>query len=137
MKHKWSLWLLIAGLALVFGYFGVDKFRNPLLWIGFLPAWTDGFLGIAKGAWLNVLGIIEIALALLIVIPKPLLRLIGSALITLHLLVVVLQVGWNDIGVRDLGLMLASAALFMLLWQECIPSLNIQKNAAAKMEVIV
>ncbi len=37
-----SRWTLIAGLAFVFIYFGIDKFVHPLIWIGWMPAWLDG-----------------------------------------------------------------------------------------------
>ena len=109
-------YLLTAALAIVFAWFGIDKFRNAYLWIGFMPAWMDGFLGFStKGVWIFVVGGIEIILAAMLLVPARRIRQAGAVLIALHLAAVLVQVGWNDIGVRDLGLLLSSVALAFLL----------------------
>ncbi len=105
---------IIVALAFVFAYFGIDKFFHPTLWQGFMPAWIDGLLGMPVKTWLFVFGAIEIILAVLILVPHRRVRQAGALLIVLHLMGVLWQVGWNDIGVRDLGLMLCSAGLFFL-----------------------
>ena len=107
--------LLLSGLALVFGWFGIDKFRNTFMWVGFLPSWMDGFLGYSKDIWIAVIGAIEILLAVMIVIPVRRVRQTGASLMALHLLGILTQVGWNDIAVRDIGLLMSSVALLMLL----------------------
>ncbi len=59
----------------------------------------------------------EITMAILIIIPSRIVRRTGSALIVLHFLAILSQVGINnDIGIRDIGLMLSSVALFLFLW---------------------
>lgn len=114
-RKRIAVWCLTAALVIVFGWFGIEKFQNPLLWIGFLPMWTDGFLGVSKDIWLMVMGVLELLFALMLIIPVRRVRQAGALLIAAHLVVVVLQVGLNDIGVRDLGLLLSSVALFLLL----------------------
>lgn len=106
---------LISGLAFVFGWFGVDKFLHPTIWTGFLPLWMDGFLGYPDTVWILLIGAVEILLALMIIVPIRIVRQIGVAVIALHLLAVIWQVGWNDIGVRDIGLLLSSLALLAAL----------------------
>ncbi len=100
---------------MVFGYFGIDKFLNPVLWTGFLPLWMDGALGMPKEIWILVVGATEILMALMLLIPVSAIRHLGAGLMVLHLIAVLQQVGWNDIGARDTALMLAAAALFLLI----------------------
>ena len=110
-----ALMFLIGGLAFVFGWFGIDKFVHPTIWTGFLPTWMDGFLGYSKLFWIAVIGASEILFALMILIPVRIVRQAGAAFIALHLVGVLWQVGWNDIAVRDIGLLLSSGALLALL----------------------
>ena len=106
---------LIGGLAFVFGWFGIDKFVHPTLWMGFLPPWMDGFLGISKTVWIVIVGASEILLALMILIPVRMIRQLGAAFMGIHLLGVLWQLGWNDIAVRDIGLLTGSIALLLLI----------------------
>jgi len=114
-RHSFALYALIIGLATVFGYFGYDKFANPLIWIGWLPPWMDGLLGLSKEVWLKVTAGIEIVLAILIIVPKVKVRQAGAVLMALHLIGVLTQTGFNDIAIRDFGLLMASVGLFFLL----------------------
>jgi hypothetical protein len=69
--------------------------------------------------WIKIIGGAEIIMALLIVIPSRIARMTGSALIVLHFLGILSQVGINnDICIRDIGLMLSSVALFLFLWEQ-------------------
>lgn len=118
MKRNLPILVLIVSLAFVFGYFGIDKFVDPLLWMGFLPAWMNGLLGMDKTVWVKIVGSIEIVIALMLLIPQRTVRMAGAVLVPLHLLAVLAQVSWNDVGVRDIGLLLSAVALFLLLRQE-------------------
>ena len=115
MKAVFARWILIASLVFVFLYFGIDKFVHPILWVGFLPLWMNGMMGIENDAWIIIIGVLEVVLALLLIIPVSIIRKIGTILIALHLLGIIWQVGWNDVAVRDIGLMLSAVALFFLL----------------------
>lgn len=115
-RKSLAVYLLCAGLALVFIAFGVWKFTEPVLWYGFLPGWmSGGDFGMSRDAWLIVLGVIEIALGVMLILPVQAVRKTAAAIIVLHLMVVVWQVGWNDVGVRDIGLLFSAGALWMLL----------------------
>ena len=107
--------LLLIGLVIVFAVFGIEKLVTPIDWIGWMPTWMDGLLGIRVQVWLTVIGVAELLIALLLVLPWRKIRRVGATLASLHLLGIVLSVGWNDIGVRDIGLLFASLALMMLL----------------------
>lgn len=108
-------WLLIFSLVFVFGYFGIDKFVHPNTWIAWLPDWMDGLSGLPNSAWLKLIAASELLLALLLIIPIRSVQRIGVILIILHLLGILTQVGWNDIAVRDINIMITGIALLALL----------------------
>ncbi len=115
MRPHLARWILILGLAFVFIVFGVDKFVRPILWIGWMPAWIDGFLGYSKDIWLKIFGVQEVIFGALLLVPHRRIRQLGSILISPHLVAILTQTGWNDIAVRDIGLLAASISLFFLL----------------------
>ncbi len=107
--------LLTVGVVFVFGYFGIDKFVHPQLWIGWLPDWMSGLLGFSLNGWLSIIGFLEILFALMLLIPVRAIRQAGAVLCALHLVGVLTQTGWNDIAVRDIGLLLMCLGLFALI----------------------
>jgi len=107
--------ILIAGQVFVFAYFGIDKFVHPELWLGWIPMWMDNLLGMPRETWLSIIGVSETLMAILLLIPVRSVRLTGAILIALHLAGIITQVGWNDVGVRDIGLLIADLALIFLL----------------------
>lgn len=104
-------WLLIFGLAFVFGYFGIDKLIHPELWTQWMPVWMDGLMGFSTEGWVKVIGIVEIILAAGLVIPWPGTQRIAAGLSVFHLAAILTQTGWNDIAVRDIGLLAMALAL--------------------------
>lgn len=108
-------YVLIAALAFLFIWFGVDKLIHPNTWIGWMPTWMDGLLGFEIGMWLSVVGVIEFVLGVLLLIPVRKVRIVATAIIILHLAFVVFQVGWNDIGIRDVALLGSAVSLLLLL----------------------
>ena len=113
-KHV-AMVLLIAALAFVFLVFGAWKFVAPILWIGWIPPWMEGFLGLSRETWLSIIGALEVVFAILLLVPLRRVRRIGCVLVMAHLVAVLTQTGWNDVFVRDAGLLVASLALFVLL----------------------
>ena len=112
MQPRVSRFLLIIALAYVFLFFGLDKFVRPLLWIGWIPPSFDGFLGFTRSIWLQIFGVIEIVLGVLLLIPRVQIQRIAAAVMALHLGAVLTQTGLlTDTGVRDTGLFLAALSL--------------------------
>lgn len=102
-KNK-LIWIPIGFLAFVFLFFGIDKFVHPDVWIGWIPAWMDGLLGLSQGAWSNIAGVSEILFALLLLVPK--LRFWGALGMTLQLLFITMVLTrFSEIGIRDIGLL--------------------------------
>lgn len=107
--------ILITGLAFVFLYFGIDKFVHPLLWIGWIPKWMDGLGGFTSDQWLQIIGVTEALIGAAFLFPVRIVRQIATVVAVLHLLGVLSQVGWNDITVRDIGLLAMTVAVWFLL----------------------
>jgi len=101
--------LLVLGLAYVFLWFGYEKIFVTELWEGWMPMWLEGFLGLSKTLWTQILGTIEIILGLGILFPKT--RFVSAVLIFANLLVVVWITRLSDVGIRDTGLLLMALAL--------------------------
>lgn len=80
-----------------------------------MPSWMDGLLGLEVEMWMNIVGVAEFVLGVLLLIPYRKVQIVACSLIILHLLFVVFQVGWNDIGIRDIGLLGAAVSLLLLL----------------------
>jgi len=113
-KHL-ATFLLIGTLVFVFGWFGLDKLRSPILWSGFLPLWMDGLFQVGNDSWIVVIGILELLFALLLLVPIRRIRQTAAILIAAHFTGIIWQVGWNDVGVRDIGLLMSDVALMILL----------------------
>lgn len=108
-------WILLLGLAFVFLWFGIDKFVHPSLWIGWMPDGMNGMMGMQNNSWMQLVAVTEIVIALTLIIPVRTLQQIASIAASLHLLAILTQVGWNEIAVRDIGLLFMSVAVWFLL----------------------
>lgn len=108
-------WTLIAGVAFVFLYFGIDKFVHPTLWIGWMPDWIDGLAGQTDDAWMQFIGVSEIVIGVAVLIPVRIIQKAGALFATIHLAGILTQVGWNDVAVRDAGLISMTMALWYLI----------------------
>jgi len=114
-RNDYAKTALVAGLVLIFGYFGITKFTEPEVWISFIPQGFDGFLGLARGTWLSIFGVIELVLAAALLFPHRMVRKVAAFAMAAHLVGVLTQVGWNDVAVRDIGIMMSALALGILL----------------------
>lgn len=109
-----ATWILSIGLAAVFGFFGFDKFAEPLLWLGWMPLWMDDLLDMPVDSWLMVVGAIEVIVAILVLVPVWNVRRAGAVLMTLQLLAILPIAGFNDIGLRDFAMMMNAITLAAL-----------------------
>lgn len=107
-------WLLTLGLLYVFGWFGIDKLLNPLTWVGWMPGMLEGLFGFSKVIWTQIIGGIEVALALGLLIPW--IKRYAALFMFLHLIAVLAVTGFSEIGIRDTGLLFMAAGLTVLVW---------------------
>ena len=113
---KTSHLFLRLGLALVFLWFGIDKFIHPDYWINaWTPLWLQSILNGMNIGNLNFIyanGIFEIILGLGFVF--NIFVKLFALLTVIFLLIVILSFGLNEVIIRDAGLI--GAALALLFW---------------------
>lgn len=110
-----AIWILSLGLAVVFGWFGIDKFLTPAAWLGWIPSWMDGLLGMPAATWLRIIAASEILFAIMLLVPVRNVRRAGAVLIAVQLLGILPIAGFNDVGLRDFAMMMSAVALAILL----------------------
>jgi uncharacterized membrane protein YphA (DoxX/SURF4 family) len=104
--------LLKAGIGLVFLLFGIDKFRTPQLWLGYLPQWLVDLAPVDKLTLLYGIGAIEAAIGaalLLGILVRP-----AAFLASVMLVGIILASGFTDVAIRDVGLLAGALALLFL-----------------------
>ncbi len=99
------------GLAVVFIWFGIDKFLAPEAWVGWIPSWLYRLIRGWDTPFLYLLGGAEVALGLSF-LTGWYMRMAAAAA-SVFLIAVIVSSGFSDIIVRDIGLL--GAALSLLL----------------------
>ncbi|MBI4155233.1 DoxX family membrane protein [Candidatus Woesearchaeota archaeon] len=122
---KYGPLVLRLGLAIVLLWFGINEVLNPLLMAGYIPNWFTNLSPISINSFMILNGSFEILLGILLVL--GLFTRIAAILTTLHLLFIIIALGYNEIAIRDFGLFMA--ALSLSLTKECYLSLdNLRKK---------
>ena len=96
-------------LGLVFFLFGIDQLLHPILWTAWIPDWTSIMLPAEKIVMLN--GVLDLTLGTLLLL--GLFTRLVAAIAVLHLAGIVATVGYNDIGIRDLGFLILAISIFL------------------------
>jgi len=107
---KYSKPLLRISLSLVFLYFGYQQITNPAAWTGFVPSYAL-ILGLTAEKLVLINSLLELSLGTLLLI--GLYTRLSSLILSLHLLAIAHSIGFNPLGIRDLGLALATLAIFL------------------------
>jgi len=123
ITNKTSYLILRLGLAFIFLWFGTDKLIHPNYWINtWIPQWLSGLLSSISIKTLNYIyiqGVFEIAIGLGFML-NTFIR-IFAFLASLFLLLIILNIGINEVTIRDIGLL--SGTLTILFWQTRRPSM--------------
>ena len=107
---EYSPAVLRISISLVILWFGLTNIFNPEVLISYIPEFAYSF-NIGSTTLLLITGIFEIVFGLLLLI--GLFTRLSSSLLFLHLLIITIGLGYNDIAVRDFGLALATLAIFL------------------------
>lgn len=103
-------WLLVAAVSVVFLGFGVWELVNPQYWVSFLPSFLSGFAPLVL-VRLHGIALVLVAAWLL---SGWKLR-IAAVFATLLMLEIntslLIEYGFSDLLIRDVGILLAAAAL--------------------------
>lgn len=113
MTHteRWGLTIVRVGLAGVLLWFGAQQLLDPADWIGYVPGYAISLSGLVPETIVLFNGSAEIAFGLLLLLG---LFTRGAALFMgLHLALIAVSLGLNQIGVRDWGLALALFGLVL------------------------
>lgn len=111
-NHDWGILVLRLGLAALFLWFGFSQLLDGLNWVGWVPAWAVEVLNIPPAMIVLGNGAFEVILGGLLAF-NVWTRWAALALV-LHLAVITVEIGMNEIGVRDFGLTMATLALALL-----------------------
>ncbi|MDP3882341.1 MAG: DoxX family protein [Nanoarchaeota archaeon] len=101
--------VLRISMGIVFLWFGSQQLTNPERWTGFVPAFASFF-----GSPYNlVLGnaIFELIFGAFLIL--GLYTRLSAVLLSLHLFGIAFSIGMTPVGIRDLGLALATLVIFL------------------------
>jgi len=102
--------LLRIGLALVYLWFGISQITSPLLFTQYVP---DFISGVIENSELVVFitGIIVAILGLLLLL--GLLTRIITWILVIHMIIVILGIGYNSIGIKTFGIIIGTITIAM------------------------
>ena len=106
---KKPLFVIRIGLALVFLFFGIDKFINPFIWIGWVPKWLLALLPISQYAFIYTQGAFQVILGIILLL--GFFTRIAAIVAAIFMAAVVFTVGFNDLGIRDTAIFSMALAL--------------------------
>ena len=107
-SEQFALPVLRAGLVALFLWFGLSQVLSPSDWVAWVPQWTEGF-GLNSTTVVLLNGVFEVVLGALLA--AGFYTRIAALLLSLHLAVIAYEIGYNDIGVRDFALAVATFSL--------------------------
>lgn len=101
--------VLRFGLAFLFLWFGISQITSPDSWTVWVPEWGNSIFGldavklVILNGWFETIGGLLLAIGLWT-------RWVALAL-SFHLFFIAYEVGWNDIGIRDFALAVATLSI--------------------------
>ncbi|QQG37695.1 MAG: DoxX family protein [Candidatus Kaiserbacteria bacterium] len=109
---RFALPLLRFGLVALFLWFGISQVLDPAAWSAWVPQWPTDLTGLSAETIVFLNGSFEVVFGALLAL--GLFTRVVAVLLSLHLLFIAYEVGYNDVGVRDFTLAIAtiSIALF-------------------------
>ncbi|MBS3149144.1 DoxX family protein [Candidatus Woesearchaeota archaeon] len=104
--------LLRIGLGIIFFWFGITKFTNVQDWLRYIPPWLQSLIPISMNLFLYIQGAIETLIGLFLILGIFVRK--SAFLAALILIVIIITVGFNDISLRDFGLLMIAISLMIL-----------------------
>jgi uncharacterized membrane protein YphA (DoxX/SURF4 family) len=99
-----------VGMSLVLLWFGYSQLVDTPIWVAWLPAWTSA-LPVAAETLIRINGIFEVVFGLALLVGFY--TRVVALLLALHMVNIVITVGYNATGVRDFGLAVAMIGVFL------------------------
>jgi len=108
--HRKSYWILRICLAIVFIWFGVDKLLSPNNWFDYVPTMIND-MPFKINTFIILNGMFEVILGLMLLWRRTLY--LASGVIVLFIAMITIFLGFDEVIVRNLGLLSVALALFM------------------------
>ena len=108
--EKYSKPVLRIGISLVFLFFGSQQLTNNSSWQGFVPDFAL-ILGLTAEKIVMFNSIFELSFGLLLLF--GIYTRIVALFLSIHLFIISFSLGFNDLGMRDFGLAIATFVVFM------------------------
>ena len=110
-KYKgYSPILLRVTVSLIFLWFGLNLLFDTANWLGWLPQWVFA-LPLSSELFLKLNGGFQAVFGLLLLLGY--FTRVSALLLSLHLFGIAVNLGYNDIFIRDLGLSLITFSVFL------------------------
>ncbi len=106
---KSAFHILRVGVAITFLWIGVLIFKDPQAWGGFLQPWAADLLPVPLEQAMIGTAILDILVGIILL--SGFFVWIAALVGSIHLIIVLVTVGINDVTVRDIGLLAATLAL--------------------------
>ena len=107
---SYSMGLVRWWIGIVFFLFGLDQILKPENWLAWMPQWI-GNVGLGLETIIILLGVLNLVAGGLLLLGWKVRW--GAGYAILHVLGIVLTIGWSDTLIRDLGLLLAALGVFL------------------------
>ncbi len=101
--------ILRLAVGLPFFLLGIDQLLHPQQWIGYLAPWAENLFGVTPLQFFFVNCIFGTSLGVLFIL--GIFTRYCAIIATLHLIGVMLNLGYTEIAIRDLGILLSAVAL--------------------------
>jgi uncharacterized membrane protein YphA (DoxX/SURF4 family) len=102
---------LRIGIAFVIIWFSLQQFIQPNMWVGFIPDSIIKISPVGPITLVHLNGALELVFGLSLMF--GFFTRISALVLALHMADITYVVGYNSIGVRDFGLMIAVIAIFL------------------------
>ncbi len=111
MNHqsRYAPVILRLGLAGVFLWFGTTQLLDQAMWTSLIPDWLVNLTGISAASFVVINSLFEVVFGVLLVLGVW--TRVAAALLFLHLLTIIFDVRLTAIGVRDIGLAIATLSI--------------------------
>jgi len=109
-KNTLGRLLLRIGLGGVFLWFGIDKFVHPDIWVNYIPDWFPMLIPVST--FILLMGVVETLVGLFTLIGFY--TRTSAVIAALMLIPILVSLGYNEIGVRDFGILLLAVGIAAL-----------------------